>query len=517
MVPSPARTGIQMHHYPAPGWTPHPDARAFPFQQPLYPAGAYPAFAPRPPPPPPAHPPPQPPTTRLQWLHIRGCLTRAIVALDQLLGPPPALIVSADPDMVYVEERVAAFLASSGNPDMPDETYPFKQQRQCARFREFTARRRPDLPWFRAAPVDVVAYLISLDKTARTIVHILECPNAGAKNLDKPDGDCPCPRRAKATSLETAVAHLRADFTRNVSPHDWDPQSRSGNPCASAQVGKYISDMSASQTRAGVTISQAVILRGDDFYSLMDHVSTMANTATHTLAQRLQAFSDATAFAFQSASGARMGDLLASLRFRDLRLSPVSMGFRQTWGKTIRRLGSDRDFDLPVHPDPRVCPARRFCELHIALTALGVDTAPGTLLFRRYDVDSDGNIVASPDTYDMINTRYRGHLSVLGLLKGHNLHGLRAKHVVDALLRGIDLESIAGFVGWASKAMPAHYGRMQRTLGALAPFLELVTRRASDKAQYARTMCLPIHLADAVMSRETYELIASEEHFITLS
>lgn len=454
----------------------------------------------------------------LHWLAIRDGLLRAVLAIDSILGPPPAVAVGVDEagEHQRIETRVSQFMASSSNPDMPDESYPIAQQRQCGRFRDFTSRRRPGMAWQRAHPVDILAYLVSLDSTSRTIVHDqASCPNAGATNLDKPFGDCDCPRRAKATSLSTSVAHLQADFSRYVSATTWHESLSVGNPCMSTVVTKYIDHMSATQTRAGLRVKQAAMLTLDELRRLMLDLSTSANDANACTYARLQAFADACAITWQLASGARMGDLLASIRFRAVRLSALSIGFRQTWGKTIRGIGKARDFDLAVHSEPLLCPARRFCEFTLALRACGIDTDDASFVFRRIDRQAR-SVGPTADTYTAMDFRFRRRLDDLGILSGHHLHGVRALHVVEAQLRDLHTASVAVFVGWARESMPQHYGRMSQTLGALAPFLDLVSTKITDKREYARRMALPLELCNPSMSRQTYELIAAERHFVPI-
>ena len=297
----------------------------------------------------------------------------------------------------------------------------------------------------------------------------------------------------------------------------WVAQNLSGNPVHSSLVDKYIDTMEKAQTRAGVVVNQAPMLSPLHFTILMQHLSTLANDASTPPWRRLQIFMDACAFSFQYAAGSRMGDLLTSLRTTDVRLSPLSVGFRQQWGKTVRGYGRRRDFDLPVR-EQLVCPARRFCEYVLAARSLGIDLtrnsaadpsgSPIGFLFRR--IDADG-VRPTPETYNRLQARFRTYLVDLGIYAGHTLHGIRAAHSVEAALRGIAPASVAEFVGWASEAMPQHYSRMQRTMGTLLPLLpttscatvEYAARMASEQSR-----CIPLHI---------YEMVAQESHFLPIN
>jgi hypothetical protein len=154
-----------------------------------------------------------------------------ITVCDVVFGPPPVPppCAGVDPELATVEVRLAQFLTNDLTSELPFETYHVKQQATVGRFVEFLQRRRPLVPWTQATPHDVVAFLISKDATSRTIVHsTLTCPNMGS--LSSPFGPCDCPRRAKATSLKTTSAMLRAEFSREVSPLKYAPQTSLGNP-----------------------------------------------------------------------------------------------------------------------------------------------------------------------------------------------------------------------------------------------------------------------------------------------
>jgi hypothetical protein len=442
----------------------------------------------------------------------------ALATGDAMFGPPPVPMAGLDPSLSVVEERLAQFMHYNFDAELPFETYPAQQRSTVGRFVEFHATRRPMVPWTLASPSDVVAFLISKDATSRTIVHaVLSCPNLGAGNAT-PFGPCACPRRAKATSLRTATALLRAEFTREVSPLKWSPQTRSGNPCHSALVNRYLDTMEKAQARAGVAVLQAPQLSVHEFYALMSRLSERANDASMDGPSRFGAYMEACAFSIQFAAGARMGDLLVSIRTSHVRVSAISIAFRQIWGKTVRGFGRRRDYDLPVR-DPTVCPVRRFCEYILAARYYRVDltvrdasdpsASPLGFLFRQV---VNGQVLPVPPTTDYMNGRLRSHLVALGCYRGQTVHSLRALHSVEAQLNGIDLASCASFVGWASVQMPAHYSRLRHTLGALMPLLG--QNVPCDPAVYASRMATHAASTHRVIPLELYDQIAAESHFI---
>jgi integrase len=444
-----------------------------------------------------------------------------VALCDTAFGPPPPPCAGVHPDLAVVETRLAQFLTNDLASELPFETYHFKQQATVGRFVEFLQRRRPLVPWTTATPHDVVAFLISKDASSRTTVHsTLSCPNMGS--LTFPFGPCDCPRRAKATSLKTTSAMLRAEFSREVSPLKYAPQTLLGNPVHSPLVERYIDLMEKAQTRAGVVVSQAVMISPAEFMAVMTLLSSLANDASLAPLVRLVYFMDACALSFQYAAGSRMGDLLSSLRASQVRVSAVSVGFRQQWGKTIRGFGRRRDFDLPVR-EQLVCPLRRFCEYVLAARALGIDLtqrdasdptgSPLGFLFRQFDPVL-GSVSSKPETYPRLQSRLRSYLERLQMFRGQTLHGIRSTHSVEAALRGISLTSIAHFVGWASCAMPHHYARLSGTMGTLA---SLLPTDSVSPHEYAQRMAAdPMGLHRQALPLELYEMVASESHFVDI-
>lgn len=453
---------------------------------------------------------------------------------DDLLGDPMASsapIAVVDDAMLRVEARLQEFLLlrrAGPSSELPGETYPAQQQREWLRFCDFLGRRKPGLFWPFATPDDIVAYLISKDSTSRTVVHdVLSCPNLGAQGTARPFGPCACPHRAKATSLTTAAAMLRAEFSRSASSARWSPIDQTGNPVHSPLVDDYLSFMEKAQTRAGVNVSQAVPTSPTDLERLVVFLCGRRDDAQLRPMHRLQAAMDATAFVFQFTAGARMGDLLSSLRTACVRLSPLSVGFRQMWGKTVRGFGKQRDFDLPVRDGP-CCPVRLLCEYTSLASALGVDLTkrfptdpPGSsmgFLFRAFALadaphPADDHVLPSPETYPALNTRFRQYLRDLGLFSGQTLHGLRSTHSLEAELRLIRPSSVAAFVGWASRRLPRHYSRLHAALGPLLPLLEALQ---TDPADYARRMACDVSSLDSPISPELYATIADDALFVPL-
>ena len=99
---------------------------------------------------------------------------------------------------------------------------------------------------------DIVKFLISKNKSGRTVVHSSSCPRAS----------CTCPKRLAAGSVDSLMGRLRAIFNNlgrlNVS-----------NPVAQPLVKRYLKFVRQEEAGSAITPAQAVPLFFDKFRRLI--------------------------------------------------------------------------------------------------------------------------------------------------------------------------------------------------------------------------------------------------------
>lgn len=163
---------------------------------------------------------------------------------------------------------------------------------------------------YQVGPIDVVHFLMNLDRTARTRVHVTTC---AWKN--HPSGkliDCGCPTRAHASSLRTVRKTLRSAFGDLGVLSPWCQQSESGNPVWSRLVKDYEAAINREQLRADVHSAKAPLF---DFPVLLQLLRTIITSAGAHARDRhhraaIAALSDAFLFSFMFATGDRLADAL---------------------------------------------------------------------------------------------------------------------------------------------------------------------------------------------------------------
>ena len=95
---------------------------------------------------------------------------------------------------------------------------------------------------------DIVKFLISKDKSGRTVVHSSSCPGAS----------CTCPKRLAAGSVDSLIGRLRAVFNSLGRLND-------SNPVAHPLVKHYLKFVRQEQAGLAITPTQAVPLFFDKF------------------------------------------------------------------------------------------------------------------------------------------------------------------------------------------------------------------------------------------------------------
>lgn len=112
-------------------------------------------------------------------------------------------------------------------------------------------------------PHDIIAYLVSLDSTGKTVVHTTECPAVLSTQ-------CDCPTQAAYSTVESTLGKLQGalrDFLGTHQPYDF--ASTSGNPCISPAVSTFMSNLKSEHLKGAVKIAQSRPLLASEFHHLL--------------------------------------------------------------------------------------------------------------------------------------------------------------------------------------------------------------------------------------------------------
>ena len=112
---------------------------------------------------------------------------------------------------------------------------------------------------------DIVKFLISKDKSGRTVVRWLSCSKK----------DCSCPKRLAAGSVDFTLGRLRAIFNKLGRAND-------SNPVAHPLVKDYLKFVREEQARLAITPSQAVPLFFGKFQRLIAHLCSSSVSLSST-------------------------------------------------------------------------------------------------------------------------------------------------------------------------------------------------------------------------------------------
>ena len=110
---------------------------------------------------------------------------------------------------------------------------------------------------------DVIKFLISRDKTGRTVVHTQSCLRV----------NCNCPSRLAAGSVDSLLGKLRAIFN-NIG------RSRDSNRVAHPRVKEYLKFIREEQAARAILPSQAAPLFFAEFTKLIDFLRGLIREST---------------------------------------------------------------------------------------------------------------------------------------------------------------------------------------------------------------------------------------------
>ena len=109
---------------------------------------------------------------------------------------------------------------------------------------------------------EIVKFLISKDKSGRTVVHSLSCSKR----------DCSCPKRLAAGSVDSTLGRLRAIFNKLERAND-------SNPVTHPLVKDYLKFVREEQAGLAITPSQAVPLFFGKFQRLIAHLRDLCSSS----------------------------------------------------------------------------------------------------------------------------------------------------------------------------------------------------------------------------------------------
>ena len=303
--------------------------------------------------------------------------------------------------MKAINSRFENFKSFSSNKSYQKQKSSLERQ-----LSSFLASLSPPKSTASATAEDIVKFLISKDRTGRTIVHTRSCDRKV----------CKCSRRLAAGSVDSLIGKLRAIY---------DKLGRLGNanPVSHSLVKEYLKFTREEQASLAVTPKQAVPLFFSKFRSLIGHFrKKIAASVSLSLVSKYILVRDATFFIVDFFIGDRASDLgrlscdqVFRLRDREGFL------FRLSLTKTVRK-GSPREFVLIPFRDPEVCPVLWLNYYIRACQALGVSLSGG-YFFRASD---RGKCVGQrPFLGSAVNNRLRVYLSEAKLSAGETPHSFR--------------------------------------------------------------------------------------------
>ena len=285
---------------------------------------------------------------------------------------------------------------------------------------------------------DIVKFLISKDKSGRTVVHSLSCSKR----------DCSCPKRLAAGSVDSTLGRLRAIFNKLGRAND-------SNPVSHPLVKDYLKFVREEQAGLAITPSQAVPLFFGKFQRLIAHLRDLCSgSVSLSSAGKYILVRDATFFIVDFFTGDRASDLGRLQSCNVFRLRDRE-GFllRFTFTKNLRK-GPPRSLALIKFAHSDVCPVAWIQYYITVCQCLKVPLDQG-YFFRT--AERSGSVGSKPFTGSAVNNRLRKHLSEAKLYAGETPHSFRVGLSNTLRLLGCSSEDVAHFLGWKSGEVAKRY------------------------------------------------------------
>lgn len=332
---------------------------------------------------------------------------------------------------------------------------------------------------FAATPSDVVWFFMERDTFGRTVVHNPECPylRDGRSLANK---RCGCPRRLKASTLDSAIGTLQGVFRDLGRTGPWCYRTLTGNPCDSREVKAFVKWSDKEQLSGGVETKRASLFDSGVYRALQKHVLAEWNRA-RSAGNYLEAASmarDALCYAIMWTTGLRAKD---TLRLLSQGVEWFSSGTQERsagWylhiggSKTETRARQARMFQLWDDGSLYV-PMKAYGAYVASLHDLGLEIGPGPL-FRELVQREDGAVVwGAASTYGDLNPRFRAYASDVGIPASVTLHSFHGSHAAELEAEGVPKAEICVEMAW-QESTRAYYVDGRPILG-----LEELIRRTN--------------------------------------
>ena len=219
---------------------------------------------------------------------------------------------------------------------------PYQRQKSALEkeLLDFLASLSPPRDVFSCTLDDIIKFLISKDKSGKTVLHSRSCSEV----------HCNCPTHLAAGSVDSLLGKLRAIF------NDLG-RLRDSNPVAHARVKEYFKFIREEQAGKAIVPSQAVRLFFVKFSKLISFLRRSIEAGVHlSVVNKYILVRDATSFVVDFFTGDRASDLGRLLANQVFRLKDRK-GFllKFTLTKTFRG-GTSWPFVLEPFTNNEVCP-----------------------------------------------------------------------------------------------------------------------------------------------------------------
>jgi integrase len=305
---------------------------------------------------------------------------------------------------------------------------------------------------FAATPMDVVAFCMERDTHGRTVVHDKSCRSVGTHPLGR-EPSCSCPRRLKATSLDSMIGSLRGVFRDMGRTGPWCYRTFTGNPCDAKEVDLFLKYSGKEQLRAGVEVKRASLF-SNEVYELLFNTILKAwgqLMQAHEFSEAASAAQDMLLYSIMWSTGLRASDALGLLRqnaewFTQSGGSSV-LYLYVTGSKTETRVHQTRMFRIRRNGSG-TSPLDAWVSYQYALDRLGVRWPPGAM-FRSLKEQGTGVYALTTDLdYRAIEPRFRQWAERAKIPASITLHSFHGSHAADREAVGVPRQTICQEMAW---------------------------------------------------------------------
>ncbi len=311
---------------------------------------------------------------------------------------------------------------------------------------------------YKIVPLDVVHFLISLDKGAKTRLHVPDCTWRGKQHARMVN--CGCPVRAGASSVRTARKMIAKGLSEAGLLTDWSEQTASGNPARSRLVRDFEAAINREQLQADVRGVQAPLFDSSVFEALQTSILTAVRRAAKdkNWLTAVNNLTDAFLYSFMFYTGDRLSDALLRDWSRITELQPSStptpLGWRIRRGqsKTRQHLDGNRTHDLPNDGSPWH-PIQLASLLAAASKSAGLEVRPGRL-FKLAAEAAPGKLFWSKALLaDAARRRFAKWIGAIKAPPAITLHSFHPSHAVWRLQAGHNQQEILTDMMWSSEQL----------------------------------------------------------------